>query len=277
MPRFSTTVLAGSAAVFLASLVAGAQAQTAPIPDFSSNGTAWQTANGTDFIQVPGSPQPTTNDPAHPYISNGIANRTGQQPTFRIADLSNSNVMPWAKEVMKRENEKVLAGGIAYTPGQACKPSGVPYYMLSGGPFYFVQTPKEVILVEEGERHARHIYMDVPHSANPKPTWYGESVGRYDGDTLVVDTVGMNDKTYIDGYRTPHTEKLHVVERWRMIDDGKTLEVHMTVEDPGTFYKPFEVMRRYGRVKATLGEEICQEGNFILFDYGIPVADKADF
>ena len=119
--------------------------------------------------------------------------------------------------------------------------------------------------------------MDAPHSANPKPSWFGESVGHYEGDVLVVDTIGFNTKTFVDNYRTPHTDKLHVVERFHMIDGGKTLEVQFTVDDPDTFNQPWQGIRRYGRTQATLGEEICQEGNFVLFDYGIPVANKPDF
>jgi hypothetical protein len=256
--------------------VAGAAAQTSP-PDFSSNRTAWLTPNGTDYISVPGSPPLVTNDPAHPYVSNGLAIRTGQQPTYRIADLSNPNLKPWARDVMKKDNNEVLAGKIGFTPSSSCKQAGVPAYWLAGGPFFFIQTPKEVLIVEEGDRHARHIYMDVPHSANPKPSWFGESVGHYEGDNLVVDTTGFNTKTFVDNYRTPHTDKLHVVERFHMIDGGKTLEVQFTVEDRDTYNQPWQAVRRYGRTQATLGEQICQEGNFVLFDYGIPVANKLDF
>jgi hypothetical protein len=267
---FATVLLATTA------LIAGAMAQgSSSIPDFSSNG--WKTANGTDFIRVPGSPPPVSNDPSHPYISNGIANRTGQQPNYRIGDLSNPNVKQWAKDIMKKDNEEVIGGKIAYTPGQSCKPSGIPYFMLSGGPYFFVQTPKQVLIITEGERTARRIHLNVPHSANPKPSWYGESVGKYEGDTLVVDTIGLNNKTFVDNYRTPHTDKLHVVERWRMIDEGKTLEVEMTIDDPDTYNQPWKAVRRFNRSEAKLGEEICQEGNFLLFDYGIPVDEKPDF
>jgi hypothetical protein len=268
-------LLAGAAVTALAGK--GATAQTVSPPDFSSNGIAWQTPNGTDYIPVSGSPPLVTNDPAHPYISNGVAVRTGQQPTYRIADLSNSNLKQWAKDVMKNDNDEVLAGKIGFTPSSSCKQAGLPAYWLAGGPFFFIQTPKEVLIVEEGDRHARRIYMDVPHSTNPKPSWFGESVGHYEGEALVVDTVGLNTKTFVDNYRTPHTEKLHVVERFRMTEGGKTLEVHMTVDDPGTFNEPWQAIRRYGRVQASLGEQICQEGNFMLFDYGIPVANKPDF
>ena len=86
------------------------------------------------------------------------------------------------------------------------------------------------------------IYLDVPHSANVKPSWYGESVGHYEGDTLVVDTIGLNDKTYVDNFLTPHTNKLHVVERFRMTDAGRTLEVRFHVEDEGAFTTPWDAV-----------------------------------
>ena len=275
MSRFASAALA-TALLATTAFVAGAMAQGgSTIPDFSSNG--WKTANGTDFIRVPGSPPPVSNDPAHPYISNGIANRTGQQPNYRIGDLSNPNVKQWAKDIMKKDNDEVLGGKIAYTASQTCVPWGVPAVSLSGGPFFFVQTPKVVYLIEEGDRQARRIYMNVPHSPNPKPSWYGESVGKYEGDTLVIDTIGMNNKTFVDNFRTPHSEKLHVVERWRKIDGGKQIEVHMTVDDPETFNQPWQVIRRYDRTDEDLGENICREGNFVLFNYGIPIDERPDF
>ena len=120
--------------------------------------------------------------------------------------------------------------------------------------------------------------MNVPHSANPKPSWYGESVGHWEGDTLVVDTVGLNAKTFVDNYRTPHTEKLHVVERYRLVQDGKVLEVNLRVEDPDTFNQPWSAIQRYRQVRqGPLEEEPCAENNVALFDYGIPVAAKPDF
>ena len=108
--------------------------------------------------------------------------------------------------------------------------------------------------------------------------WYGESVRQYEGNTLVIDTIGLNDKTVVDVYRTPHTEKLHVVERWRLIDDGKALEVKFTVEDADTFYQPWSAIQRYRRVQRVLDEQVCAENNTInLFDYRMPVAEKPDF
>src|SRR5438132_9819078 len=129
---------------------------------------------------------------------------------------------------------------------------------------YFVQTPKQVAIIFQSDQQIRHIYLNVPHSENPKLSWYGESVGRYEGDELVVDTIGLNDKTFVDNYRTPHTERLHVVERWKMIDGGKMLEVNMKVGDPDAFYEPWSAIQRYQRVQQPMREEICAEGNRLL-------------
>ena len=251
--------------------------QGASVPDFSSNDAAWVFGLG-DYISIPGEPSPTRNDPAHPYVSNNEFRARGAQPTFRIADLSNANIKPWAKEIMKRENDKALSGGMPYSARASCKPSGVPAFMMAAvEPIHFMQTPKQVTMIFSGDAQVRRVYLDVPHSTNLKPSWYGESVGHYEGDTLVVDTIGLNDRTFIDNYRTPHTEKLHVVERYKLIDDGKTLQVTFRVEDPDTFYQPWSAVGKLRRVQMPMHEEACAENNQNLFDYHIPVANKLDF
>jgi hypothetical protein len=259
---------------------AAAQQKAAP-PEFSSSQFGWVGmgggfgVGGDMFSAVPGQLPPVANDPAHPFVPNG----TKAQPTYRIADLSNPNLKPWVKEHMKKDNDEVLAGKIAFTARSSCMPAGVPGFMAYGGPtpLYFVQTPKEVLMIFSGDHQVRRVYMDVPHSENPKSSWYGESVGHYEGDTLVIDTIGQNDKTVVDAYRTPHTEKLHVVERWRMVDGGKNLEVAFTVEDPDAYNAPWGGMRRYRRANEQLAEDVCAENNQHLFDYHIPVANKPDF
>ena len=250
-----------------------AAADGGAIPDFSSNGSGWQTGNGGDYGAVPGSPSPMRQDPAHPYVGNG----TAKQPTYRIGDLTNPNLMPWAREVMKKDNDEVLAGNIAYTPASSCKPEGVPAIDLQGGPFYFLQSPKEVTILLEQDHQVRHVYLDVPHSNKVKPSWYGESVGYYDGDALVVDTIGLSTQSFVDSYRTPHTDKLHVVERFQLLDGGKRMEIHLTVDDPGTFNQPWQAVRTYRRMEGVLQEEACAENNQHLFDYHIPIADHPGF
>ena len=129
----------------------------------------------------------------------------------------------------------------------------------------------------------RRIRLDVPHSPNAKPSWYGESVGRYEGDTLVVDTIGFNGKTFVDSYRTPHTDKLHVVERIRLINVGNTLEVAFTVDDPGAYYQPWSGTRnrhRTARPDSRPVEFECPEANDDYFDIGlepVPTAQRRHF
>jgi len=267
------SILAGiTAAAPIARAVA--EEKAAP-PDFSSNNVGWVGLNGGGpfYEPVPGHVPPVSQDPAHPFVPNGV----GKQPTFRIADLTNPNLTPWAKEQMKKDNDEVLAGKVAFTAGSSCMPAGVPGFMGYGGPnpTYFLQTAKEVWILHSEQ--VRRVYMDVPHSADPKPSWYGESVGHYEADTLVIDTIGQNIKSFVDVYRTPHTEKLHVVERWRIIDGGKMMEATFTVDDPDAFHEPWTGMRRYRRAEREITENICVENNQHLFDYHIPVADKPDF
>jgi len=263
------------ALVLAVSLLGGAAVAAAPsvaIPDFTVDGGGWAAAN-VDLLPPPSGPGPVGSDPAHPYIANG----GGLQPNFRVADVTNPILQPWAAEQMKKANAEVLAGKVGLYARISCRPAGVPgweYFIIE--PIYFIQTPKEILLLFSGDQQVRHIYMNVPHSKNPKPSWYGESVGRYEGDTLVVDTIGFNDKTFIDNYRTPHTDRLHVVERFHKLN-GKGLEVDIYVEDPGAFTMPWSAIQRYRPVRIPYDEEVCIEGNLNLFDYNVPIASKSDF
>ena len=107
---------------------------------------------------------------------------------------------------------------------------GTPAFLLyPAQPVYFIQTPDKVTIIAQMDHQVRHVYLNVPHSEHVKPSWYGESVGHYEGDTLVVDTIGINNQTWVDNFRTPHSEKLHVVERFRTADDGKVLLVYLRI------------------------------------------------
>jgi len=240
-----------------------------------------------------------TNDPRYPYVDNGKACRTNGQPTYRVADLSNPILLPWARDEMRKANDDVFAGKLPFRPRERCYPAGVPGFVVYRlvMPFYFLQTPKEVTIVNEGGPEIRHVFMNVPHSANPKPSWYGESVGHYEnGDTLAVDTIGISTKSFVDNYRTPHSDKLHVIERFRKIEDGKKLEVEMTIDDPEAFVKPWKALHRWsldttqakspGNVTGTYDEEIrCMDGEMVnplnqiesaLLE-PLPTANRADF
>ena len=266
-----TTIIFGAAALCIAGTGQVFSQNTAPIPDFQSGNAGWIVMNRDGLASPPSGFGPTRADPAHPYVPNA---------TFRIADVASPNLKPWAAEAMKKSNEEVLAGKYPFTARSSCMPAGVPGFSLFVvEPVFFVQSPKEVLITYSGDQQVRRVWMNVPHTANPKPSWYGESVGHYEGDTLVVDTIGLNDRTFLDNYRTPHTEKLHVVERYRLSNDGQVLEALIRVEDPDSFNQPWSAIQRYRKVKGPMDEQVCAENTTDagLFDYSIPQAKQPDF
>jgi hypothetical protein len=203
----------------------------------------------------------------------------------RLGDLSNPNLKPWVVDYLKKANDELLARGIRYASRASCRPGGVPQFLIYAGAFehiYFLQTPKEVVLIHQANTEVRHIYLNVEHSEHPSPSWYGESVGHYEGDELVVDTIGFNDKTLLDDtYNVPHTTQLHVAERFKLIEEGKTLQVNVTVEDPDAFNAPWSAIVRYRHLAppVLLTEEPCAENNVdnIGNRYNIPTAAKPVF
>src|SRR5215471_3194338 len=168
-------------------------AQRGPVlwtpPDFAPNANVgWIRVGGAEFKPPLSGAGPVMSDPAHPTITNDDLRLTGRQPTFPVADLTNPVLQDWTREKLEKRNEDILAGKPGFGPQQSCWPRGIPGFMLYGvQPIYILQTPREVVMIWQGDHQVRRIHIDVPHSANPKPSWYGESTGRYDGDTLVVD------------------------------------------------------------------------------------------
>jgi hypothetical protein len=264
-----------------AALDAALGAETAAVPNFAPNSFNGWLALDDEFIPPPSGPGPVMSDPARPYVS-FYKNRNNSNPMFRVADLSNPILQPWAREQLGKINARALSGQVVSIPKERCWPVGVPAFaILPATPVYFIQTPTEVVMIWMQDHQVRHVYLDVPHSAALKPSWFGESVGRYEGDTLVVDTIGLSIRTFVDNYQTPHTAQLHVIERFRMIDAGKTLEVNVHVEDPGAFTTPWNALQRYRRVEqGPMIEMACAENNEDYFHHGLdpmPQADRPDF
>jgi hypothetical protein len=265
-------------------------ADNAAIPNFAPDSlTGWLKPPGDEFIQPDSGPGPVRADPAHPYVPNSapyVPRDAAAQQTVMIADLTNPILQPWVAEQMRKSNEEVLAGKVGFTARSRCWPHGVPGFLLYPvHPIFFIQTPKKVVMTWGQDFQLRHVYLDVPHTVDPKPSWYGESVGHYEnGDTLVVDTIGLNDRTYVDNYRTPHTTKLHVVERFRLLEDRQSIVVNVRVEDPGAFTIPWNAVQRY-RIdhrpsEVPLHEMVCAENHEDYFHQGlypVPQADKPDF
>jgi hypothetical protein len=117
-------------------------------------------------------------------------------------------------------------------------------------------------------------------TAAPTPSWYGESVGHYEGgDTRVVDTIAISTKTFVDNDRTPHTDQLHVIERYKLIDGGRMMEVMISVDHPGAF-TTWSAMQPFRRVPRQWSEDLCAENNFDFLEYEVaprPQAAKPDF
>jgi hypothetical protein len=251
------------------------------VPNFAPDTTTGWLAQDDEFISPPNGPGPVVSDPAHPYVSFYKSPRN-QHPAFRIADLTNPILQPWTRERLRRVNERVASDEVVTIPKERCWPVGVPgLLLLPATPVYFLQTAKAVRMIWMQDHQIRDIRLDAQHPADLKSSWYGDSVGRYEGDTLVVDTVGITTKAYVDNYQTPHTEALHVVERYRLIDGGNTLEVNIHVEDPGAFTTPWNAIQRYRKVnRGPLAEIVCPENNDDHFHHGLepmPEADKPDF
>ena len=129
-------------------------------------------------------------------------------------------------------------------------------------PWKILQTDKLLVMLFEGNIHTyRQVFLDRGHSKDLEPTWYGESVGSWDGDTLVVDTIGFNDKFWFDFAGHPHTGKLHITERYRRTDLGH-LESEVTIDDAGAYTKPFTMYGHFPlQTNAEIMEYICNENN----------------
>ena len=297
------TVFAGitMTACVVAGSTAGA-ATTAPPPDLAPNPSVGWAARPGPFMPPPSGPGPVPAlDTRHGSSNAGFFER-GAQPIFEMGDPDAPILQPWAKEQVRLRNEAILAGKPGFTRQASCWPVGTPAFLLyPQQPVYFVQTPKEVVMIWQGDHQVRHVYLNTPHSKNLKPSWYGESVGHYEDGTLVVDTIAISEKSLVDNFATPHTAQLHTIERFRLSDDGKRLEVRLHVEDPGAFTTPWNAMQQYRRVEPGVAEPPKTPGDFLsaignagpmlesscaenphgLFDapgtLPIPEADKPDF
>ena len=268
------------------------------IPDFS----------GTWLHTLPGF-EPLPSGPTALINRSRRANGTGEILKLN-GDYTNPILKPEAAAVVKKHAELGLNGIGDPNPRNQCWPEGVPF-VFTNGPTQLVQTPDKVTILYAYDHQVRRVRMNQTHPAHVTPTWYGDSVGHYEGDTLVVDTVGMKVGKYsmVDWYGTPHTEALHVVERYRLLDPGaakegfdrdakqdnvadgmrnansrgKYLQLQFTVEDKNVFTTPWTATMTYGAggpdAAAEWTEQACAE-NIQWYsgkDADVPRAAKPDF
>jgi hypothetical protein len=262
--------------VLIVALAGGAIAQPqtreTAVPNLASANFGWQHGLNFSFQPVEGKIAPTGRGPDLPDVE-------------RLADDQNPNLTPWAAAQIRMHNDLVKNGHRAFSAQSRCWPGGTPAQMVFLQPFYFVQTPNAVWMIWERDHQVRRIYLNREHSENPKPSWFGESVGHYENGELVIDTIGFVEHpfSFVDNNTTPHTKDLHVVERFKLTDGGNALEATVTVEDSGAFKAPWSGSVRWQKANRPMEEWACAENNlgyeqsFKLQEYPMPVANTPDF
>ena len=207
-------------------------------------------------------PAPATADPdATPRTADGKVDFSGiwnpdRKFIYDINDaLKPGDTLPIQEWALKATIERSSKDD----PEALCLPTGVP--RQAPYPWRIVQTPTHIYFLFEGNIHSyRQILLDAKHPEDPDPTWYGYSVGRFEDDTLVVETIGFNDKFWFDFAGHPHTEQLRTTERFRR-PDAKTLEYEVTIDDPGAYTRPFTMYGKSTPADTELMEYICNENN----------------
>jgi hypothetical protein len=178
-------------------------------------------------------------------------------PGEQLNDLIIPHLQPWAKARMEATD------GIADDTGQVCLPDGIFRYPSMAGRFLWLQEPGRIVMVFQNVNTAgvRRLYLDASHPKNLLPTWNGHSVARWEGDTLLVDTVGFNDKSWLFGGMEPHTEEAHLIERIRPAGNGAFLHINITVEDQHALSSPYSYNRYYKKqpANAEMPEDVCNE------------------
>jgi hypothetical protein len=323
------TLLAAMAAV------TSAAAQTAPFPAAQAHGGTQSAVSVPDLsgawvypfccgFSPPLSGQgPVVNRVrrAQTYGANGLALPATPRPAQSsntsqyVGDYTNPILKPQAAAIVKKHGEVELSGTPYPTPRNQCWPEGVPFILANMG-IELIQQPDTVTILYEHDHQVRHVRMNQPHPARVTPSWYGDSVGHYEGDALIVDTVGIKIGPYsmIDWYGTPYSQALHVVERYRLIDHeavlagderaasenrrmpshasgatglapapdykGAGLQLEFTVDDEGVFTVPWSASITYWRSFGEWPEHVCAENlrsTFVVSDSAAPRADRPDF
>jgi hypothetical protein len=288
-----------------------------PIPDFSG---IWSHPSFPSFEPPASGPGPVVNKSRRPQVNfdgrilpaeNGVL---VSNPAQLVGDYTNPILKPQAAEVVKMHGEMELRGVVSPTPTIQCWPEPVPY-IFNGVAMQMLQQPDEITFLYPNDHQVRYVRMNETHPAQVTPSWYGDSVGHYEGDTLVIDTVGVKIGPFamVDFYGTPYTQALHVVERYRLLDyeaakeglerdarenlrpgggadagsapdysyRGKLLQLQFTVEDEGVFTMPWTATITYRRGIEAWREVVCPENTRELAIAGraaaVPTADKPDF
>ena len=232
------------AVILLAGTALPAQWLDHPTPDLP------RTADGKPNLAAPA---PRTAD-GRPDLS-GLWRINGLAHVFNILGNQPVEMLPWAREVYAKRSVRFAQD----SPDSNCLPSGPTAGLFGMAPVKFVQTKNLLVIIYE-DAPTRQVFLDGrPLPKDPNPTWMGYSVGRWDGDTLVVETAGYNDRTWLDLSGHPHTEALRVTERFRRLDTGR-MQLSMTFDDPKTYTRPWTISMDVQLAPDTeLIEFVCNE------------------
>jgi hypothetical protein len=315
-PRF--TLLAATAAPLSAvPLSALGQLYQTVVPDRPSDATG--ATLFPDFsgiwarLSLPGF-EPPLDGPGP--VTNRLRTPSGAvSPYGLVGDYTNPILKPYAAEAVKKNGEIELRGALVPNPRNQCWPGGLPFAFSNVG-MQMIQQADRITILYADDHELRRVRLNESHPARITPKWYGDSVGYYEGDTLVIDTIAIKVGPFsmVDWYGTPFTDALHVVERYRLVDyeaakaaeergakenislpqtdqgfardlnyRGKGLQLHFTVEDNGVFTTPWSATVTYRRPLSVFGqwpEGVCAQ-NAAGYDRGeraaVPTADKPDF
>src|SRR5215469_4758862 len=295
--------------------VAGGATQTDAVPDFTGT---WQHPVFPWFEPPASGPGPitnlsrwaqsTSNSDGGEALPAGVPGVSDYDQL--VGDYKNPILQPWAAEIVRKSGEMSLAGITFPNPSNQCWPMPMPFTFKNFVVQVMQQKDRITLVYSNPQNEVRHIRLNASHPNPLRPSWYGDSVGHYEGDTLVVDTVGVKtDRPYAmqDLFGTPYTDKLHIVERYRLRDyddvkdalernakenwlftgdvftkhrGGKFMQVHVTVEDEGVFTSPFTATITYAPSDGPLNENACAENPHEYYnnkDSNVPRADKPDF
>jgi hypothetical protein len=312
---FVTLTIAATPALAenLTPAASGATHGAAVIPDFSR---VWSHPSLPWFEPPASGPGPVTNRSRGEQRPGGSSGSAASSPRKEgvsnydqlVGDYTNPILQPWAAQVVKGFGEISLAGITFPNPSNQCWPRPVPF-IFKHNQMQMIQQPDRITFLYVEDHEVRRVRLDQPHQAPVMPSWHGDSVGHYEGDTLVIDTIGVRtDRPFpmIDLFGTPYTKALHVVEGYRLRDydevkdavdrnmkenwqfagdvfsrhRGKFLQLHLTIDDTGAFTTPWTSTVTYVPGGDQMQEVVCAENPHEYYnnkDSDVPKADKPDF
>jgi hypothetical protein len=191
-----------------------------------------------------------------------------KQVNPNLSDVITAHLQPWARAKMEATD------GVADDTGAICEPDGVFRYPVNAqgpGSFLWLPAADKIVLIyaQINTAGVRRIYLNRKHPASPLPTWNGDSIGHWEGDTLMVDSIGFNDKSWLHPAMQPHTEETHLIERFRLLPDagGNIIEMAATVEDRQALTSAYTFTRYFRKSGESLPENICNDDIDIWRDF----------